>query len=157
MVIKYYDIAESTLKNKSYEAGSLYCCADSGKLYLDSVLEGKRVALGTDIVICASELPLAPIPNVLYCVLKTGIIAVYVDGAWYTFGGRPQLHFANVVVSNGTLTISDSRIIESDSAQFIPDLSVSDLASDIVATCANGSVSVSLTSNYDIPGELIVN
>ena len=157
MIIQYFDITESDLENREYTGGCLYCCSDTGRVFLDSVLEGKRVKIGTDIEVCATDLPLAPIHNTVYCVIKTGRLYIYADGEWIALGSRPQLHFKNVVVSGGTLTLTNSEILSTDTAQFIPDLSVEDLASNISAICTDGSVTVNLTSSYDIIGEVIVN
>ena len=156
MIITYYDLTESQVKAKAYSAGSLYCCSDTGNIFLDSVLEEVRVQLATDVIICTS-LPLAPAANKLYCNVEVGTISTYVDGEWVTLGARPQMHFGNVVISGGTLTISDSRILSTDTAVFVPDLSVADIAGTISVRVANGSVTVTSNSEYDIPGEIIVN
>ena len=149
-------MTESQVKAKAYSAGSLYCCSDTGNIFLDSVLEEVRVQLATDVIICTS-LPLAPAANKLYCNVAVGTISTYVDGEWVTLGARPQMHFGNVVISGGTLTVSDSRILSTDTAVFVPDLSVADIAGTISVRVTNGSVIVTSNSEYDIPGEVIVN
>lgn len=156
MIITYYDLTESQVKAKAYSAGSLYCCSDTGNIFLDSVLEEVRVQLATDVIICTS-LPLAPAANKLYCNVAVGTISTYVDGEWVTLGARPQMHFGNVVISGGTLTVSDSRILSTDTAVFVPDLSVADIAGTISVRVANGSITVTSNSEYDIPGEVIIN
>ena len=70
---------------------------------------------------------------------------------------RPQYHFKNVTIVNGTLTITDSRITELDLATFVPDLGMADLADTITIKCGDGYIIATTTSEYDITGEIIVN
>lgn len=158
-MIKFYDVTENDLKNKEFEAEALYYCTDSFNVYLDSLLEGKRVKI-SDVIILSDESArsslLAPLPNKIYCVLSTGSLYIYNNSVWNKLGAS-QFEISNVVVENGTLTVSDSRITEVNTAQFCPDLSVIDLASDISATCTRGSVTVRLTSSYPIPGVIKIN
>ena len=70
---------------------------------------------------------------------------------------RPQYHFKNVTIVNGSLTITDSRITKLDSAVFIPDLGITDLADAIIVECEDGRIIATTTSDYDITGEIIVN
>lgn len=73
-------------------------------------------------------------------------------------GSRPQYHFKNVTIANGSLTITDSRITTLDQAVFIPDLGLNDLVDDeIVVKCEDGKIIITTTSEYDITGEIIVN
>lgn len=160
MIIKYHDLTESEVMSKSYEAGCMYCCSDTGNIFFDSVLDGSRIQLGRDVIICTS-LPLAPVSNKLYCNISDGTINTYVDNGWVVFGGggssKQQIHFNNVVISDGVLNIQDSRIMATDSAVFTPDLSVADIAGTITVSIAAGSITVTSDSTYDIPGEVIVN
>lgn len=157
-MIIFYDIPRSELDSKPFEEEALYCCNDTGEIFLDSKASGARIQISSGIIMCASSLPLAPIPNKLYIVVKTGTIHAYINDAWVNLSDRPQIHFKNVVVGkNSTLTIEDSRILETDSAVFVPDLSIADLAADITVSCSNGSISVVSNSNYDLPGTVIVN
>lgn len=157
-MINFYDIPRSELDSKAFEEEALYCCNDTGEIFLDSKAAGARIQISSGIIMCASSLPLAPIPNKLYIVVKTGTIHAYINDAWVNLSDRPQIHFKNVVVEKlSTLTIEDDRILETDTAVFVPDLSVADLASDITVSCSNGSVSVVSNSNYDLPGTIIVN
>lgn len=159
-MIKFYDVTESALKNKEYDAETLYFCRDTGALYMDSVEEGARIQIASEITVLGTENArismLAPVPAKLYVVIESGSIYFYSNG-WIKLGRREQLHFSNVLVQNGSLTITDSRIADGDTAVFVPDLSVLDLASNISASCTTGSVTVTLTADYDIPGEIIVN
>ena len=157
-MINFYDISKNELANKPFESEAVYCCNDTGEMFLDSPSSHERIQINMEVIICASTLPLAPIPDKLYAVIKTGTLHAYVDGNWVNLGNRPQLHFKNVVVpKNGTLTIENYRILETDSGVFIPDLSVADLAADVNVVCSNGAVSISSTSNYDLPGVVIIN
>lgn len=159
-MINFYDVTESALKTKSFEAENLYFCRDTGKIFLDSIEEGARIQMASELIVLGTESArtsiLAPVPEKLYVVIESGSIYIY-SGSWVKLGHKEQFHFANVLVQDGTLTIEDSRITATDTATFIPDLSVIDLASDISVSCAAGSLTVTLTSDYDIPGEVIVN
>lgn len=157
-MINFYDIPRSELDSKPFEEEALYCCNDTGEIFLDSKASGTRIQISSGIIMCASSLPLAPIPNKLYIVVKTGTIHAYINDAWVNLSDRPQIHFKNVVVGkNSILTIEDSRILETDSAVFVPDLSVADLAANISVSCTNGSISIASDSYYDLPGTVIVN
>ena len=159
-MIKYYDITENALKSKPFESEAIYYCTDTGNVYVDSPLEGTRKKMSSDVIMIGTEsdrsMILAPIPYKIYCVLSSGAMYIYYNSKWNRLGVA-QFEICNVLVENGTLTISDPRIISADEAEFIPDLSVIDLASNISATCSNGSVKVTMTSNYPIPGTIKIN
>ena len=159
-MIKYYDIAESALSSKPFEAESVYYCTDSGAVYVDSLAEGTRKRMSKDVIILSSESDrtsiLAPIPEKIYCVIETGSMYIF-SSSWVRLGSRPYICFDNVIVENGTLTVEDERIKATDTAIFTPDLSVIDLASEVKATCSDGFVTVTLVSSYPIPGRVNVN
>ena len=159
-MITFYNIAENALSSKAFEAEALYFCSDTLNLYFDSPIEGIRIRMSTDTIILADENArnniLAPLPFKIYCVLSTGSLYIYTDGKWNRLGAS-QFDIYNVVVENGSFTVTDDRITDVDTAQFYPDLSVVDLASNIRATCSKGSVKVTLNSNYPIPGIIKIN
>lgn len=156
-MIKYYEITKGELEKKAYEEGSLYYCYDTSDTYLDSASNG-RICIAKDIILTTeANKPLAPQPERLYVMIDTGTLWIHYNNAWVQLGRKAQIHFCNVTVTGGTLTISDSRISATDTAVFIPDISVADLCSAISVTCAAGSLTVRLTSSYDIFGEVIVN
>lgn len=159
-MIKYYDITENVLESKTFERDAVYYCTDTGNIYVDSPLEGARKKMSSDVVMVGTESDranlLAPIPYKIYCVLSSGTMYIYYNSKWNRLGAA-QFEIHNVVVDNGSLTVSDPRIISGDEAEFIPDLSVIDLVSDISATCSDGSVKVTLTSSYPIPGTIKIN
>ena len=113
MLIKYYDVNESSLANRAVTGGCLYFCTDTGNIYFDSVINNARVKMASDLKLCSnySSLPLAPIPNTLYCTLKEKCLYLYIDGSWVSITGRPQIVIDNLNVENGTLVVSDNRII----------------------------------------------
>lgn len=166
-MIQFYDVTEAQVNNKDFEAESLYFCSDSGKIFHDSKVEQKRVQIGSEITILGTESArndlLAPIPEKLYAVIETGKLYIYNSGSWVSLGGSTQIHFKNILLevndakTAATLTISDNRIKATDTAEFVPDLSVVDLASAVTATCSIGKVVISATAKYDIPGEVIIN
>lgn len=159
-MIKFYNITESELNTKSFESEALYYCSDTLNVFIDSPLENTRVRMSTDTVILSDENArnniLAPLPYKIYCVLSTGSLYIYTDGQWNRLGAS-QFDIHNVVVEDGSLTINDDRITDVDSAHFYPDLSVVDLATSIKAVCTKGSVTVTLSSNYPIPGIIKIN
>ena len=159
-LIKYYDITESTLDSKPFEAEAIYYCTDTGNVYVDSLAEMTRKKMSSDVIMIGTEtdraMILAPIPFKIYCVLSSGSMYIYYNAKWNRLGVS-QFEICNVLVENGSLNVSDPRIIAADDAEFIPDLSVIDLVSNISATCADGSVTVTLTSNYPIPGTIKIN
>lgn len=158
-MITYYDITEEELKNKPFESEAFYCCTDSQNIYLDSPNEKVRKRMSSDVIILANETArtsiLAPIPNKLYCVIATGTMWMYTT-SWNKIGGAETITFGNINVESGTLTVNDDRIKSTSVGYFYPDPAVVDLASDIAVSCADGSVTVTLTSDYDIFGTLVV-
>ena len=92
--------------------------------------------------------------------------ATLVERIWMIFTGDnytpakgTQLLMLNVVVpaETGTTTIEDIRITEGDKAVFIPDTSVASQVSSISCTCIDGSVTVTLESEFDIIGTIQIN
>lgn len=160
-MIKYYDITEAEMEAKTIEDEAIYFCSDTGNIYFDSVTNGGRTKMSNTIIILATEAArtnlLAPIPNKLYCILQSGCLYIYSGGKWVQFGGLEKFQFNNVTVENGSLTITDSRISTLCTATFVPDLSVADLVSDISVVCSTGSLKVTLTADYPIPGTVYVN
>ena len=159
-MITRYDVSESYVNSKSFEPGALYCCNDTGNIYLDSVAENKRVAVAKDVVVLAAESdkPLAPIPNKIYCVVSTGRTYLYYNGAWTTIN-RAQLHFSGITVPTGNngYTLRDTRITANDTGIFVPDLSMKDLCTSFTVTCSLGSAKIVITADYPIVGEVIIN
>ena len=161
-MIKFYDVTESSLDRKAFEAENLYFCNDTGAIYLDSKIEKTRIRIASDIIILATESArtslLAPISNKIYCVLGSGRLYIYSDGNWISLGGAgSQIVKSNIEVPNsGTLTITDDNIKSYNTGKFYPDLSVSDLASNISVVCADGSATITLTASYPIIGNLVI-
>lgn len=86
-MVRYYSFdAESMLNNKEFEAGSLYFCTDTKRLFLDPEGGNARILVGGDPIIVSTETDresiLAPIPDKLYIVLESGITYVYHNGTW---------------------------------------------------------------------------
>ena len=156
-MIKFYDITKSELDSKAFEAEALYYCTDTKSIYIDSVNSGERESMAQNAIILnrESEKPLAPIPGKLYCVLETGLVYTYVNGNWKCLSPR-KLYFEDITVSGGTATVTNSSILANDKAIFLVDPSVKDLASGVSAVCTAGKCTITLTSDYDIFGTLIV-
>ena len=161
-LVQYFDLPEAAIASQPFTAGALYVANDTGRIFFDSINVNARIDVANSILLITTESArsalLAPISGKLYCVLESGRMYLYADGTWYAFGTRPQIHFENIVVEKNTpLVLSDSRIIASDNAVFIPDLSVADLVTGSSCTCAAGSVTVNITADYNIIGRVIVN
>ncbi len=160
-MIKHYDIYESELKNKPFEAEALYYCTDSLNVYLDSPGENKRIKVSSsDVILLSTEADrtsmLVPLKGKIYAVLASGRLYIY-DTDWITLGSTAFEIPGPLVVESGTpLTVTDSRVKSTNSATFIPDLSVADLVSANSCTCTDGKVTVTLTADYPITGRLII-
>ena len=163
-MIRFYDVTQSALNStngKTFRSEALYLCSDTGKIFLDSKLSNTRVEIGCDIKIIAKETDrenlLAPIPEKIYCVLESGRMYIYTSSTWLAIGGGGQIIKRGLTVTKGkSITVSDAGIKATNTGVFTPDLSVEDLASDISVVCANGSATISLTSDYDIIGDLVI-
>lgn len=158
-MIAYYDITESNLNSKSFEAEAIYFCNDTGRIFLDSIVTESRIRISNEIVIVSTpgSLPLAPITDRIYFVLSDTSIRMYHGGEWVIFSKRSQMTFLNITTNNGSATITDSRIKAVDTGVFVPDPSIADLVTASSVTCADGSATVSVTSSYDVFGTVLIN
>ena len=159
-MVQYFDITENALKQKAFEAEAIYFCVDSGNVYLDSIAEKQRIKMASEIIFLATETSkddiLAPLPNKIYCVLESGKMYINPAGTWIPVGGTSQIEFNNVFVEDKTLSVTDVRIKPINTGEFIPDSSVADLVTSISVVCADGSATITLVSDYPIPGRLII-
>lgn len=156
-MINFYDITKSELDSKAFEAGAMYYCTDTKGIYVDSVNSGERESMAQNAIIInkESEKPLAPIPGKLYCVIESGLVYTYVNGDWKCLSPR-KLYFEDIVVSGGSATVTNASILASDTAVFLVDPSLKDLVSAVSVSCKSGSCTITLNSNYDIYGTLII-
>ena len=78
---------ESTLDTLPFKAGSIYVCDDTGHVYMDSVIEEKRVLLtGSTIVVPDEDTRQAlenPVQNKLYFVEETELFYIFLGYKWY--------------------------------------------------------------------------
>ena len=82
---------------------------------------------------------------------------IYTNSTWIALGGGGQIIKKNLTVpSTGSLVVTDAEIKATSTGVFTPDLSVDDLASDISVVCEAGKATISLTSDYDIIGDLVI-
>lgn len=86
MMISWNEVsAESKLADIAFTEGSLYFCADTGNMYLDSQTQGKRIGISLDIIYIDTESEresiLAPIPNKIYFIKNSKKLYIY-DGSW---------------------------------------------------------------------------
>jgi len=156
-LIKFYDITESALSKKAFESEALYCCNDTGNMYYDSPAEGSRKELSSNLIKLNTESDrtniLAPIPNKIYCIIATGCMYIYTT-KWNRLGSR-EFSIDNLILEGTSpLKVSDARITDIDTAEFVPDLTVADLLTKCTVTCSNGSASIAFTASYPIPGVL---
>ena len=69
---------------------------------------------------------------------------------------RSNIHFYDVIVEGGSLTIEDSRITSGQTAQFIVDPSLTDLVTDSEIRCHDGYVELSISYTGRIIGDIII-
>ena len=157
-MIHLYETTKEKLASIPYEQEALYFCSDTGDIYFDSILNESRILANSSVTILQNESskPLAPVPGMLYAVINSKRIWIYTAAGWTCLSGVTIVKPA-ITVTGGNATISDSRIASTDSAVFTPDPVFADLATSITATCANGSCTINLTSNYNITGTLVIN
>jgi len=160
-LITHYDIYESELKSKPFEAEALYYCTDTLNVYLDSPGEKTRIKISSsDVIVLSTEADrtsmLAPLKGKIYAVLASGRMYIY-DADWIPLGSNAFEIPGPLVVESGTpLVVTDNRVKSTNIATFVPDLSVADLVSANSCTCTDGKVTVTLTADYPITGRLIV-
>jgi hypothetical protein len=87
MIITYYEVpAESVLKTKAFEAGALYWCVDTGKVFLDSETQNTRIEMSNNSIFLDTEAQresiLAPIPNKFYFIKENSKLYVYNEKGW---------------------------------------------------------------------------
>lgn len=159
-MIKHYDLTESDVSAKPYEAEALYYCTDSKNIYFDSPTEGERIKMSSDTIILSTETErknmLAPIADKIYIVLNSACMYIYSGGSWIALN-QTEFEISNVEVSSGSATVNDSRILAGHTAKFIPDPSIADLVTSSSVTCAAGSASVTVApTTYKFFGRLLV-
>lgn len=162
-MILHYDVTRAELDQHPFDPEQVYWCTDERFIAVDSILTKKREIISSTIELIATEAErraiLAPIPNKFYVVLDSGRVYWHTGSAWVKLGGNEVIYKGNICVSNGTFTLSDSRINAANSTgEFFPDLEVLDLVTNSSVSCGNGSATVNLatTTELDIPGVLII-
>jgi hypothetical protein len=86
-MITYYEVpAESVLQTKAFEAGALYWCVDTGKVFLDSETQNARIEMSNNSIFLDTESQreniLAPIPNKFYFIKENSKLYVYNEKGW---------------------------------------------------------------------------
>lgn len=138
-MIKHYDLTESDVSAKPFEAEALYYCYDSKNVYFDSPTKRQRIKMSSDSIIIGTEAErrsiLAPIFNKIYIVLNTGCQYIYNGEKWVSLN-RVQFEIPNIELTEAmtffddrklTSTIIDDRIISGHTCIFVPDSAISDL------------------------------
>ena len=163
MNVDFYELYESeVLAATNLKAGAFICCKDSTNMYMVPTTGGKAVKMAeTTKFLTETERNsiLAPINGKKYFCYDTGKMWIYYN-QWICINPAAQVEFDIeyvVLPKTGSVTIADSRITASSKGNFIPDLSVSDLVSNIKVTCAAGSATITGTTSYDITGTLKIN
>lgn len=161
-MIKFYDITKSALDDAEFKAGVLYVCNDTKQIFLDSDNTKERMEINPSIIL-VSSLPLAPIPNRLYCDVSNKKIYIYNVDSWMELGGGSSAHkhVYGITVSENTATVEVSDCKSVWKGVFYPDDNISDLVTSSSVTCADGSITVNIvrkdtTSTYPITGEAIL-
>ena len=159
-MIKYYDLTESDVKAKPYEAEAIYYCTDSKNIYFDSPTEGERIKMSNDTIILQTEAErismLAPIADKIYIVLNSACMYIYSGGKWICLN-QTEFEVSNVQISAGSATISDNRILAGHTARFVPDPSIADLITSNTVTCDTGKATITIEpTTYKFFGRLLV-
>ena len=159
-MIKHYDLTESDVNAKPYEAEALYYCTDSRNIYFDSPAEGVRIKMSSDTIILPTEATrksiLAPITDKIYIVLDSACMYIYSGGKWVALN-QTEFEISNVKVTAGRAVISDDRILAGHTAKFIPDSSIADLVASSSVICTAGTATVNVTpTTYNFFGRLLV-
>lgn len=162
-LIKFYDITKSALEKAEFNAGVLYVCNDTKQIFLDSDNTKERMEINPSIML-VSSLPLAPIPNRLYCDVTNKKLYIYNVDSWIELGGGSSAHkhvYGITIDSTNKTTVEVSDCKSVWKGVFYPDDNLSDLVTSSTVTCANGSITVNIvrkntTSTYPITGEAIL-
>jgi hypothetical protein len=159
-LIKHYDLTESDVSAKPYEAEALYYCTDSKNIYFDSPTEGERIKMSSDTIILSTESErknmLAPIADKIYIVLNSASMYIYSSGKWIALN-QTEFEVSDVHIIAGGAIVMDARIMAGHTAKFIPDPSIADLVTSATVTCRSGSAVISATpTTYNFFGRLLV-
>ena len=159
-MIKHYDLTESDVLAKPYEAEALYYCTDSKNIYFDSPTEGERIKMSSDTIILSTEYErknmLAPIADKIYIVLNSASMYIYSSGKWIALN-QTEFEVPNVQISAGSAIVTDTRILAGHTAKFIPDPSIADLITSNSVTCTAGRATVTVNpTTYNFFGRVLV-
>ena len=103
MMIKYYDITENELNSKAFEAGSVYFCYDTLRIYYDSISDNKRIDISEFAVVLDTENErdglLSPIPNKLYYIKENNKLYIYLNSEWFAINDPTTLAQLGITVS----------------------------------------------------------
>lgn len=159
-MIKHYDLTESDVNAKPYEAEALYYCTDSKNIYFDSPTEGIRIKMSSDTIILPTEAQrknmLAPIADKIYIVLDSACMYIYSGGKWIALN-QTEFEIPNVKINGGVAVINDSRILAGHAARFIPDISIADLVISSNVECDIGIATITVEpATYTFFGRLLV-
>lgn len=103
MMIKYYDITENELNSKAFEAGSVYFCYDTLRIYYDSISDNKRIDISEFAVVLDTENErdglLSPIPNKLYYIKENNKLYIYLNSEWFAINEPTTLAQLGITVS----------------------------------------------------------
>ena len=94
IIKKNYQITEAELTDKDFEAGSVYYCIDTKRVYMDPIDGNERILTSGDPIMISTENErqnlLSPIPNKLYIVLDSAMSYIYNNGTWISIMKIPQ-------------------------------------------------------------------
>lgn len=156
----FHEMNQSDVESTEVPIGGIIITRDTGNLYLVSS-EGDKVQIKTDITFFTNDAArqgvLAPIPYKLYCVLDSGMLWTYANGAWLVLRGKE--HPIPIIVPEYEVDedgFSNIDITADRIGTFTPDSSIADLVSDISVVCAAGKATVTCTSDYPVFGTLVI-
>lgn len=159
-MIGFYELYESeVLSSNKLPSGALICCKDSTNIYMTPTTGNTPVKMAETtkfLTESARSSILAPINGKKYFCYDTGKMWIYYD-QWICINPDivSEFDIENVVLpSSGSVVVSDARIKSTNTGTFIPDASMSDLATSIAVICADGKATVTGTTSYPVTGVL---
>lgn len=154
----FHEMNQADLDTVEVPAGGFILTRDAGNLYIVDT-EGNRVKIQPDIIMIPTEAEreamLAPIPYKLYAILETGMLYSYTTD-WLQLAGKEHPIPITVPEYEIDTPYADANITADRVGTFVPDASIADLVTDIAVVCAEGTATVTCTSDYPVFGTLII-
>lgn len=157
----FQDCLASEVNSLPIVKGTLIFCRDSGDCYYDTP-ENERIHVSKTVVILGADSERTgiefPDSDVLYVVRATKKIWIYSAG-WICLNPDTKSNFTSEYIevnAGGNVTISDSRIMSTNTAKFIPIPAITDLYTKTMTyVVSNGSCKVTNPNSYKMIGYVL--